>query len=119
MLYSYFLQLEACIHPFFYELRDPNARLPNGRPFPPLFNFKPQGLLFSIILFFCLDNCFQRTSHWLQAYSIADALHLQSWKGQARSSYQNWFQNMHESNVPSLVSRFQHVLLDIRVSLLY
>lgn len=52
MLYSYFLQLEACIHPFFYELRDPNARLPNGRPFPPLFNFKPQGLLFSIILFF-------------------------------------------------------------------
>lgn len=52
MLYSYFLQLEACIHPFFDELRDPNARLPNGRPFPPLFNFKPQGLLFSIILFF-------------------------------------------------------------------
>ncbi|KAH9742283.1 Shaggy-related protein kinase epsilon [Citrus sinensis] len=36
--------LEACIHPFFYELRDPNARLPNGRPFPPLFNFKPQEL---------------------------------------------------------------------------
>ncbi|KAH9790770.1 Shaggy-related protein kinase epsilon [Citrus sinensis] len=34
--------LEACIHPFFDELRDPNARLPNGRPFPPLFNFKPQ-----------------------------------------------------------------------------
>ncbi|KAH9790769.1 Shaggy-related protein kinase epsilon [Citrus sinensis] len=36
--------LEACIHPFFDELRDPNARLPNGRPFPPLFNFKPQEL---------------------------------------------------------------------------
>ncbi|CAL5415700.1 unnamed protein product [Camellia sinensis] len=34
--------LEACIHPFFDELRDPNTRLPNGRPLPPLFNFKPQ-----------------------------------------------------------------------------
>ncbi|XP_021285854.1 shaggy-related protein kinase kappa isoform X1 [Herrania umbratica] len=38
------LQLEACIHPFFDELRDPNTRLPNGRPLPPLFNFKPQEL---------------------------------------------------------------------------
>ncbi|KAK4406853.1 Phosphoribosylamine--glycine ligase, chloroplastic [Sesamum angolense] len=37
--------LEACIHPFFDELRDPNTRLPNGRPLPPLFNFKPQGNL--------------------------------------------------------------------------
>ncbi|BBH00423.1 shaggy-like kinase 13 [Prunus dulcis] len=36
--------LEACVHPFFDQLRDPNARLPNGRPLPPLFNFKPQEL---------------------------------------------------------------------------
>ncbi|CAN1143699.1 Shaggy-related protein kinase kappa [Linum perenne] len=36
--------LEACIHPFFDELRDPNTRLPNGRPLPPLFNFKSQEL---------------------------------------------------------------------------
>ncbi|KAF2555279.1 hypothetical protein F2Q68_00013137 [Brassica cretica] len=36
--------LEACIHPLFDELRDPNTRLPNGRPLPPLFNFKPQEL---------------------------------------------------------------------------
>ncbi|KAG5548603.1 hypothetical protein RHGRI_014079 [Rhododendron griersonianum] len=36
--------LEACIHPFFDELRDPSTRLPNGRPLPPLFNFKPQEL---------------------------------------------------------------------------
>ncbi|KAH9742286.1 Shaggy-related protein kinase epsilon [Citrus sinensis] len=42
--------LEACIHPFFYELRDPNARLPNGRPFPPLFNFKPQAQWWTIAL---------------------------------------------------------------------
>ncbi|XP_020592268.1 shaggy-related protein kinase eta-like [Phalaenopsis equestris] len=34
--------LEACAHPFFDELREPNARLPNGRPFPPLFNFKEE-----------------------------------------------------------------------------
>ncbi|XP_042390961.1 shaggy-related protein kinase alpha-like isoform X2 [Zingiber officinale] len=36
--------LEALIHPFFDELRDPNARLPNGRCLPPLFNFKPYEL---------------------------------------------------------------------------
>ncbi|KAL1292420.1 hypothetical protein AAHE18_20G269800 [Arachis hypogaea] len=34
--------LEACAHPFFDELREPHARLPNGRPFPPLFNFKQE-----------------------------------------------------------------------------
>ncbi|XP_042457768.1 shaggy-related protein kinase gamma isoform X2 [Zingiber officinale] len=36
--------LEALIHPFFNELRDPNTRLPNGRFLPPLFNFKPHEL---------------------------------------------------------------------------
>ncbi|XP_031474803.1 shaggy-related protein kinase epsilon-like [Nymphaea colorata] len=36
--------LEACAHPFFDDLRDPNARLPNGCPFPPLFDFQPQEL---------------------------------------------------------------------------
>ncbi|THU58659.1 hypothetical protein C4D60_Mb03t16700 [Musa balbisiana] len=34
--------LEACAHPFFDELREPNARLPNGRPLPPLFNFNQE-----------------------------------------------------------------------------
>lgn len=34
--------LEACAHPFFDELREPNARLPNGRPLPHLFNFKQE-----------------------------------------------------------------------------
>ncbi|KAL5670105.1 hypothetical protein ACJX0J_022326, partial [Zea mays] len=33
--------LEALVHPFFDELRDPNTRLLNGRFLPPLFNFKP------------------------------------------------------------------------------
>ncbi|MCO5604814.1 hypothetical protein L7F22_058987 [Adiantum nelumboides] len=36
--------LEACVHPFFDELRNPAARLPSGRPLPPLFNFKPSEL---------------------------------------------------------------------------
>ncbi|KAJ6809793.1 shaggy-related protein kinase alpha-like [Iris pallida] len=36
--------LEACAHPFFDDLRDPNACLPNGHPLPPLFNFTPQEL---------------------------------------------------------------------------
>nr|CAB3468153.1 unnamed protein product [Digitaria exilis] len=34
--------LEACAHSFFDELRELHARLPNGRPFPPLFNFKQE-----------------------------------------------------------------------------
>jgi serine/threonine protein kinase len=36
--------LDTLVHPFFDELRDPNARLPNGRFLPPLFNFKPHEL---------------------------------------------------------------------------
>ncbi|XP_049875131.1 glycogen synthase kinase-3 beta isoform X3 [Pectinophora gossypiella] len=31
--------LQACAHSFFDELREAGARLPNGRPLPPLFNF--------------------------------------------------------------------------------
>lgn len=38
------MQLEALVHPFFDELRDPNTRLPNGRFLPPLFNFKAHEL---------------------------------------------------------------------------
>ncbi|KAI4341128.1 hypothetical protein MLD38_025888 [Melastoma candidum] len=34
--------LEACADPFFDELREPNPRLPNGRPLPPIFNFRDQ-----------------------------------------------------------------------------
>ncbi|KAK9143488.1 hypothetical protein Syun_012888 [Stephania yunnanensis] len=37
--------LEACAHNFFDDLRDPNARLPNGLPLPPLFNFTSQELV--------------------------------------------------------------------------
>ncbi|CAH9145817.1 unnamed protein product [Cuscuta epithymum] len=36
--------LEACAHPFFDALREPNACLPNGKPLPPLFDFTPQEL---------------------------------------------------------------------------
>ncbi|XP_022748397.1 shaggy-related protein kinase alpha-like isoform X2 [Durio zibethinus] len=38
------IKLDALIHPFFDELRDPNARLPNGRFLLPLFNFKSHEL---------------------------------------------------------------------------
>lgn len=31
--------LVALLDPYFDELRDPNTRLPNGQPLPPLFNF--------------------------------------------------------------------------------
>jgi len=36
--------LEALCHPFFDELREPNARLPNSKPLPPLFNFTDDEL---------------------------------------------------------------------------
>ncbi|KAG5680938.1 hypothetical protein PVAND_010414 [Polypedilum vanderplanki] len=36
--------LQACAHPFFNELREGNKVLPNGREFPPLFNFTEQEL---------------------------------------------------------------------------
>lgn len=35
--------MESCAHSFFDELRQPGAKMPNGREFPPLFNFTPQG----------------------------------------------------------------------------
>ncbi|XP_061359246.1 shaggy-related protein kinase theta-like [Gastrolobium bilobum] len=36
--------LEACAHPFFDDLRDRNACLPNGQALPPLFDFTAQEL---------------------------------------------------------------------------
>lgn len=36
--------LEACAHPFFDELRNPKASLPDGRPLPPLFDFTDKEL---------------------------------------------------------------------------
>ncbi|XP_065634540.1 shaggy-related protein kinase eta isoform X1 [Quercus suber] len=42
------IKLEACAHPFFDELREPNACLPNNRPLPPLFNFKQKSLIHCI-----------------------------------------------------------------------
>uniref|UniRef100_A0A1X7UY68 Protein kinase domain-containing protein n=1 Tax=Amphimedon queenslandica TaxID=400682 RepID=A0A1X7UY68_AMPQE len=36
--------LDSCAHSFFDELRQPGANMPNGRDFPPLFNFSQQEL---------------------------------------------------------------------------
>lgn len=55
LFYFLLLQLEALAHPFFDELREPNARLPNGRPLPSLFNFKQEvylSLSFIFLFFF-------------------------------------------------------------------
>lgn len=46
------MQLDALGHSFFDELRDSNTRLPNGRFLPPLFNFKPHGMM-SLEPFLC------------------------------------------------------------------
>jgi glycogen synthase kinase 3 beta len=35
--------IQAMVHPFFDELRQEDARMPNGREFPPLFNFTREG----------------------------------------------------------------------------
>jgi hypothetical protein len=52
-------QLEALVHPFFDDLREPNACLPNGRPLPPLFNFQPHGIGHLILFRFpkAMLNC--------------------------------------------------------------
>lgn len=34
---------EALIHPFFDELRNPDTKMPTGKPLPPLFNFSIGG----------------------------------------------------------------------------
>ncbi|KIY51135.1 Pkinase-domain-containing protein [Fistulina hepatica ATCC 64428] len=36
--------VESMIHPFFDELRAEGARMPNGKPFPPLFDFSREEL---------------------------------------------------------------------------
>lgn len=36
--------IDALAHPFFDELRDPKARLPNGKPLPNLFDFDAEGM---------------------------------------------------------------------------
>ena len=36
--------LVACAHSFFNELRQPECKLPNGRPLPPIFNFSEEEL---------------------------------------------------------------------------
>ena len=35
--------VEAMCHPFFDELRQEGAKMPNGKEFPPLFNFTREG----------------------------------------------------------------------------
>eukprot|EP00096_Caligus_rogercresseyi_P016794 TRINITY_DN976_c0_g1_i1.p1 TRINITY_DN976_c0_g1~~TRINITY_DN976_c0_g1_i1.p1 ORF type:complete len:539 (-),score=153.09 TRINITY_DN976_c0_g1_i1:2016-3632(-) len=37
--------LQACAHSYFDELREPGAKLPNGRDLPPLFNFRRSELM--------------------------------------------------------------------------
>ncbi|KAG2197659.1 hypothetical protein INT47_002366 [Mucor saturninus] len=36
--------IEALSHPFFNDMRDPDTRLPNGQPLPPVVNFSRQEL---------------------------------------------------------------------------
>lgn len=56
--WSFQSQLEACAHPFFDDLRDPNACLPNGQALPPLFNFTAQGKTKFILIFNPLTELF-------------------------------------------------------------
>jgi glycogen synthase kinase 3 beta len=35
--------VEAMVHPFFDDLRAEGARMPNGKDFPPLFDFTREG----------------------------------------------------------------------------
>ena len=40
--------LDACVHPYFDELRQPATRLPNGKSLPPMFNFSTAGIFYSV-----------------------------------------------------------------------
>ena len=42
--------LDACVHPYFDELRQPSTRLPNGKPLPPMFNFSAAGQFVILLL---------------------------------------------------------------------
>jgi glycogen synthase kinase 3 beta len=41
--------IEAMCHPFFDELRGEGARMPNGKEFPPLFNFTREGTVSGVV----------------------------------------------------------------------
>lgn len=45
--------LDACVHAYFDELRQPVTRLPNGKPLPPMFNFSAAGMLLLAFMFLC------------------------------------------------------------------
>ena len=88
-------QLEALVHPFFDELRDPNSRLPNGRSLPHLFNFKPNG---KFMLFLHLH---QLKPTLRKSWCATSTLLEQSWEEYRRSLLWNWSPSMLRSNVPS------------------
>lgn len=77
--------LQACAHKFFDELRDPNARLPNNRELPPLFNFTEQGkITFSFLTRMSNENLFLKMlvnlktfqySFFITAYSTQKYTH--------------------------------------------
>jgi len=50
---------EALCHPFFDELREQGAKLPNGKPLPPLFNFTEKGSFSNPVCgrLLCLFGC--------------------------------------------------------------
>jgi len=60
--------LEACAHTFFDELRVPGATLPDGKPFPPLFNFLPSEIALAeqkgIIDILCPPHTKQNSPGW-------------------------------------------------------
>ena len=61
------MTLEKCLsHPYFspiYAAKGGNATLPNGNPYPPLFNYTIDGLLFA----------------WSQLLSNQPSCYTQSW----------------------------------------
>lgn len=65
-----FVQVEALVHPFFDELRDPNTRLPNGRFLPPLFNFKPHGMFHAYSFQHYCRCCYSQLNVYLQVCSL-------------------------------------------------
>jgi len=42
LMLTFIVDVQACAHTFFDELREPGTKLPNGRDLPLLFNFTEQ-----------------------------------------------------------------------------
>ena len=96
--------IDAMVHPFFDELRDPNTRLPDSRhpngqvkDLPPLFDFTQHGKS-DVILGSCIHTNKFRIVHCACAQSPACSSTCSSESGSSRSWYWQFYANAQRRN---------------------